>query len=159
MRKVDDHYEYIEMYSTRILDSDYIPETEEDQELFKATNDYMLSVFDKKLMTSQATAAIHALAKKPYPAQKIWKSVRKHNEESTTASMQSSQLITYLTGVKWNSPEYRWKGGSEAFIRHYCDKIREYEDMNTPDIFSNDFKLNLLQETISTHPQAHPADG
>ena len=113
----------------------------------------MLSVFNKKLTMRQATAAIHKLAKKPYPAQKIWKRVHKHNKKSTTALMQASTLMAYLTSVKWNSPEYRWKGGSEAFIRHFCDKIREYKDMNTPGIFSNEFKLNLLQETISTHPE------
>ena len=46
------------MYLTRT----YVPQTKEDEELFKATNDYMLSVFDKKLMTSQATQVIHELA-------------------------------------------------------------------------------------------------
>ena len=116
--------------STRVLDSDYIPETEDEQELFKATNDYMLSVFDKKLTTSQATAAIHKLAKKPYPAQKIWKSVREHNEASTTAAMQSSPLMAYLTSIKWNSPEYRWKGGSASIhpsLLRQDSRVRRYE--------------------------------
>jgi len=95
----------------QVLDPNYKPTTPEDTRLFQKMNDYMLMVFDTKFTTSQAKQAIQELTTEDYPAQKIWAKVKDHQEKSTGASMEASDLLSYLSTVKWASGDYRWTDG------------------------------------------------
>ena len=135
-----------------ILDPDYDPKKDEAKLLFKYQNDFMLSVFDKKLQTDQAKEAIRQHCNSKYPAQLIYKTVKAHAEKGTGAQIESHRLLGYLTTVRWGSPTLHWNSGCEAFVRHYKDKIRTYEKDKKTAPFPDDIKLVMFQNALSGHP-------
>ena len=137
---------------SNILDPKYKPRTDEDKELFRYQNDFMLAVFDKKLKTDQAKEAIRKHCDSTYAAQLVYAEVKAHSERGTGAQIESHRLLGYLTTVRWGSATLRWNSGCEAFVRHYKDKIREYEKGKKTAPFPDDIKLVMLQNAIATHP-------
>ena len=136
----------------KVLDPEYKPKTPEDKLLFKKINGYMLMVFDLKFSTSQAKQAIQALSKKEeYPAQKVWAKVKEHQEKSTGASMEATDLLSYLSTVKWASGDYRWTDGVESFVRYFTNKLDEHDRLSDCS-FTDELKITLLINATSTHP-------
>ena len=111
----------------------------------------MLIVFDLKFSTSQAKQAIQALSKKEeYPAQKIWTKVKEHQEKSTGTSMEATDLLSYLSTVKWASGDYRWTDGVESFGHYFTNKLDEHDRLSNCS-FTEDLKITLLINAMSTH--------
>ena len=136
-----------------VLDPDYVPRTEEQKAVYTKKNEYMMMVFVNKLSSSnQASQAIQQLGNELYPAQKIWARVKEHNEKSTGADMDASDLLTYLTSVRWGSTEYRWTEGVEAFARYFNNRLDEHERLKGQ-YFADDMKITLLANAIKSHPE------
>ena len=138
---------------TNILNPDYKPTTVDEKELFKRQNQYMISVFDKKLQTDQAKETMRMHKNAEYQAQLVLRDIKKYGEESTTASIASSKIMEYLVSAKWGSPTTRWKGGATGYVRYWKEQCRCYEEMTGIDPFPDRTKITMLQSAVSTLPE------
>ncbi len=138
---------------SNILNPNYKPSDDQDIELFKRQNQFMLAVFDKKLRTDKAKEAVRQHYSKPNAAQLIFRDVKAHAEEGTGAQIDSHRLLGYLTTVRWGSPTLRWTGTTEAFVRHWRDKVRQYENVSDQTPFGDPLKMVMLQNAVAEHPE------
>jgi len=138
---------------SNILDSTYCPRTDEEKSLFVCQNDFMLSVFDKKLKTDKAKEAIRQHCKSKYVAQKIFADIKAHAEQGTAAKIDSQRIIKYLTTVQWGSPTFRSTSGAEAFVHHYKDKLLTYKESKGGSPFMPDIKIVMFQNAVATLPE------
>ncbi len=126
-----------------VLDSSYIPLTPEEKELFKEKQTYMFAVFEKTLLTDQGKAFVREFEKHS-DAQSIYLRIREHALTSTKASIEASEILTYITSCKLGegSP---WRGPTHSFVLHWQNQVRLYEaQVATDEYFSPGQKKNML---------------
>jgi len=87
-----------------VIDTKYIPPSPQEEQLFEHQNNFLMSVFEKKLQPDMAKAAVRRHFKDRFGAQLVYAEVKKHAEKGTAAKIDSQNILTYLTGVKWGSP-------------------------------------------------------
>ena len=75
-----------------------------------------------------------------YDAQAVFKGISIHAKDSTQASIDTADLLSYITTIKLH--ESKWRGGTHAFVLHWCDKLRLYEELvDQSDHFTSNVKL------------------
>ena len=129
-----------------VLDSNYTP-TEAEKPLFRRKQDYLYSVLNRILKTDQGKSAVRA-HEDNRDAQAVYRSVKKHCEKSTKASIQRSDILTYLTQARLGDGS--WKGTTYGFILHWTGQVEAYEkDAETPEEkFSPSLKMTMLQNSV-----------
>jgi len=131
-----------------ILDPGHVPVTQDDKDLFQEKQKYMFAVFDRTLLTDTGKALVHE-HENDFDARKIYLEIVKFYLKSTKASLDSSNLLSYITSVRLGSG--MWKGSTYNFILHWQDQIRLYEkQVSTTDHFSDGQKRVMLQNAV--HP-------
>jgi hypothetical protein len=83
-----------------------------------------------------------------YDAQKVYAGLITNASKSTKAAMDSTDLLSYyITSVQLGHGT--WKGTTHAFILHWENQLRKYEQMNPPtDHFSDGQKRTMLENTV-----------
>jgi len=121
-----------------ILDPSHVPVTQDDKDLFKEKQKYMFAVFDHTLLTDTGKALV-CKHENDFDAQKVYAKIVKFYLKSTRASLDSSNLLSYITSVCLGSGI--WKGSTFSFILHWQDQVCLYE-MQVPatDHFSDGHK-------------------
>ena len=76
-----------------VLDSKYVPRTQEDKDLFDEKQKFMYSVFEDYLQTDKGKYYVRLYAKN-YDAQAVYKGLSHYATSSTQASLDSSALLT-----------------------------------------------------------------
>jgi hypothetical protein len=72
-------------------------------------------------------------------------------EQSVSAELTASTILTYITSVKLD--DGKWRGTSKDFIIHWCEQVRLLESLTKPeDHFGDTVKTHLLQNTIDGVP-------
>ena len=135
---------------SEVIDTTYVPITEEDRLLFAEKQKYMYSVFERTLRTDTGKALVRRF-EHSYDAQRIYKHLADHALRSTAASVSSSHVLAYVTSVRIDTAN--WTGGTYSFILHWQEQVRLYETM-TPSHshFTDELKKTLLQSVV--HPMA-----
>ena len=129
-----------------ILDSNYTPMTPEDTDLFEEKQKCMYSVFEKTLQTDHGKAFVREHTD-DYDAQEVFKKISKHYKESMAASLEASNLLSYITTTKIDN--VTWKGTTEAFILHWKEQMRLYESLvPVCERFSCNQKKSLLESAV-----------
>ena len=83
-----------------------------------------------------------------FDAQAIFKKLSNHAKTSTQASIDTADLLSYITSVKLHNTN--WRGTTNAFILHWCDKVRVYESLvPLSDHFTGNVKLIMLQNAVA----------
>ena len=136
-----------------VFDPTYTPATAADRAIFDEKLKFIYSVFEDKLRTDMGKYFVrqHEL---DYDAQKIFKKLQDHARVSTQASIDTADLLSYITSVKLH--DSKWRGTAHSFILHWCDRVRAYEDMiSTSDHFSDHVKMTMLQNTVTGVSELH----
>ena len=130
-----------------VLQPNYTPVSAEDTELFDEKQKYMYSVFDKVLQSDRGKAFVRA-HEADYNAQSIYIKLVDYYTKSVKASLDSSNLLSYITSTKIDSSA--WKGTAEGFILHWQEQVRLYESLVDPsDHFSDAQKRTMLENALA----------
>ena len=100
---------------SEVLDSSYVPQTQEEKELFKEKQKYMYAVAVIILQTDIGIEQV-GTHEKILDAQKVFSSVLNHYLKSRTADIDSSDVLTYITSAKLD--DGRWNGKPVGFLTH-----------------------------------------
>ena len=129
-----------------VFDTSYVPKTKEEKSRFEAKQEFIYSVFQEKLQTDIGKHLVR-LYYGTTDARQIYKELLEHAKVSTHASLESSNLLAYITNVRVH--KISWKGTYHSFILHWCDKLRLYEELiPIEDHFTDNIKMNMLQNTV-----------
>ena len=86
-----------------------------------------------------------------YDAQSFYAELVLYSKESTQVSIEAGNILSYLTTVELH--KIIWKGTYPAFILHWVNKQRLYEEMvPLQDHLTNNVKKALLQNTVMEVP-------
>ena len=135
-----------------IIDTSLKPPTDGPRAtLFRLQNRYMFSVFAKTLKTDFGKFLIR-MHSPTFDAHTIFCQLVKHAQESTTASINASALLAYITSIRLGDGE--WTGPSESFILHWQDQVRKYEMLvDITERFSDAVKRSMLRNAVSNIPE------
>ena len=107
----------------------------------------MYSVFEEKLQTDMGKYYVRQ-HDADFDAQAIFESLSTYAKKSTQASIDTADLLSYITTIKLH--DSTWRSGAHAFVLHWCDKLRVYEDLvPQSDHFTDNVKLIMLQNTVT----------
>ena len=130
-----------------ILDPTYKANTAEEKAILDQKQRYMYAVWAKTLLTDKGKSLVRK-HKKDYNAQQIHTDLLAHVQKSTKASVESSQLLTYITSTRLGTGS--WRGSSHSFILHWQNQIRKYEQLvPDKDCFSNTIKRTMLENAVA----------
>lgn len=83
-----------------------------------------------------------------FDAQKIYEKLQANATKSTQATIDTEELLVYLTSTKLNKTQ--WRGTHHAFVLHWCDQLRKYEGLiDKNDRFTSNVKIIMLQNAVS----------
>ena len=130
---------------SEVLNPKYEPQDDAEKQLFDEKQKYMFAVFEKNLLTDQGKSLVREYADN-YDAQRIYSELRSYSLESTKASLDSSNLLTYITSIRLG--DGRWKGSMHAFILHWQDQVRKYESIEPDNIFGDKMKRTMIENAV-----------
>ena len=131
----------------------YKPKTTEERDLFIEKQKFIYSVFDECLLTDMGKALVRWY-ESTFDAQKIYEELEKDATTSTQATIDTTELLTYLTSTKLGKTP--WNGTYHAFILHWCEQLRKYEGLiDKTDHFTANVKMIMLQNAVSHIPRLH----
>jgi hypothetical protein len=134
-----------------VLDPLFVPTTPDDIELFIERQKFMYAVFEKNLLTDKGKALVR-LYGSTFDAQQVYKDISAYAKSSTMASMEASNLLTYITSARLG--DGTWKGKAHGFILHWQDQIRQYElILPTSDHLSSSMKRTMLENAVAKVPE------
>ena len=131
----------------QVLDPTYVPSTHEERELFLEQQKFMYAVFEKTLLTDKGKALVRQY-QHTFDAQMIYKELSTYAMLSTKATMNASNLLSYITTTMLG--DGKWKGTTHGFVLHWQDQVRKYHDLNPQNSLSQDLQCTLLQNAV--HP-------
>ena len=132
-----------------VLDPNYVPTTIYEILLFEQKQKFKYAVFENTLLTDKGKALVR-LHQHTHDAQSIYKELLAYAQQSTKASMNASNLLSYISTTRLD--DGKWKGTTHAFILHWQDQVRKYHDLNPQQVLLDDFLKTLLQSAV--HPIA-----
>ena len=134
-----------------ILDETYMPSTTEEQELFEKQQLYMYSVLMKIVKVDEGKAILRK-EKASLNAQNVYAELRKQALKSTAATLNAMDYMQYITSAKLG-PKSTWVGTTSAFLNHWMNQVKKYDDMGDPnDTISDVMKLAMVQNTVRYIP-------
>ena len=134
-----------------ILEPGYTPPPDQ-QLVFTEKQKFMYAVFERTLLTDYGKAFVRQYAP-TFDAQAIYEDLCIYCQKSTKASLDSSNLMAYITSAKLGDGQ--WKGTASAFILHWEDQVRKFESlMSDPhDHFTDGQKRAMLQNSVHNIPE------
>ena len=134
-----------------VLDPAFIPPTGAESELFAEKQKFVYAVFEKVLMTDKGKALVRNHSSN-FDAQKIYADLCSYSQSSTGATMEASNLLTYITSTRYGDGS--WKGTAHGYILHWQDQIRKYEQIiPISDHFSTSIKRAMLENAVGQYPE------
>ena len=85
--------------ATEVLDETYVPKTADDIALFSEKQKYLYAVLESKVLTDQGKAIIRE-HEGDFNAQLVYQKIKAYHLMSTTAKMESSVILSYITSAK-----------------------------------------------------------
>jgi hypothetical protein len=106
----------------------------------------MYAVFECTLQTDQGKAYVHQ-HERDFDAQQVYASLHTYSVTSTKATLDTSNLLSYITAAKL--ADGNWKGTAHSFILQWQDKVRLYEkQVPTDEHFSGRMKRIMLENAV-----------
>ena len=118
-----------------------------DRLLFNENNKFMYTVFAEVSLIDKRKSLVRS-NELHWDAQKIREELLAHAETSTKLSVESAQILTYITNA--NPGDGTWKGSTEAFILHWQNQIRKYDSLVIYGYrMSDSIKHTMLEDAVS----------
>jgi len=131
----------------KVLNLEYVPPPSQES-LFKAKQKYLYATFERVLQTDKGKSLVWTY-EEDLDAQQIFKELCEDALRSTWSSIDSSQLLSYITSVKVSDSQ--WNRTTHGFILHWQEQVRLYESLVDPSAhFNNGQKIRMLQNAV--HP-------
>ena len=118
---------------SEVLDSKYKPKNKEEELLFKLKQEYMYAVFEKTLLTDKGKSFVRQ-HEGDADAQAIYRKLKAHYLSSTTAAIDASRLLSYITSAQIN--DGHWRGDTHCYILHWQDQVRLLKPWLIPQVTS-----------------------
>lgn len=84
----------------------------------------------------------------------MYKELNDHALKSTGATIDASQLLTYLTTIKLG--DEKWKGDTESFILHFKNQVQKYNEYaDKTDTLPESLQMSLLQIAVHLIADLH----
>lgn len=130
-----------------ILDPDYTLLGQEVTDIFILKQEYMFAVFPDILLTDKGKALVrdhHHIDN----AQLVYKHLLAHATASTKASVESVDLLPYITSAE--DDDGTWRGCTENFILHWLEQVRQYDEITRPQpAFNDEIKRVMLENAVT----------
>jgi len=112
-----------------------------DKELFAEKQKYMFAVFERTLLTDIGKSFVQD-HEGDGDAREVYKAVVDYYLKSTKASLDSADLLSYITSIHLGSGF--WKGPTHSFILHWQDQVCMYEkQVSVMEYFSSDQNVSF----------------
>ena len=129
-----------------VLDPEYIPLTPEDRDVFKHKQKFLFTVFLETLLTDKGREITrsHAIDK---DAQAVFKELDAFYTTTVVGRDKLTQLMQYITNARLG--DGTWNGTTHAFILHYQEQIRLYNQYADPgERLTESLQESLLQNAV-----------
>jgi hypothetical protein len=134
-----------------VINGNYNPSTQEEIEVFQCQQEYMYSVFLLTMQTDFGKRLVRQ-HENTQDAQTIFSEYVKYYSDSIKAELESTKVYEYLANTRLG--DGTWKGTYHAFILHYTDHFRKYDNMQTTaELIPPKTKHRLLENAVSQIPQ------
>ena len=138
--------------TNNVLDSDYLPTTQEEIELFGSHNRFMYTVFSECVQTAKGKICIRAHSKS-MDGQATYKDLKKAYNDSISVSLVSASLRADLVT---NRLENSYKKSSESFLMAWSHKIMDLECIENEMVPDKDKRI-WLTTALSGHKELNNA--
>jgi len=118
-----------------VFDPSYKPKGPEAIALFHEKQKFICSAFVDTLKTDLGKLLVRE-HESTSDAQEIFRKLLIDAKTSTRAVLDADAVLAYLTTTKLHNCE--WKGSTCAFIIHWCDQLRQYDDQTPLALFTQD---------------------
>ena len=123
-----------------------IPWNRDEKELFLEKQNYIYSVFEDKIQTNMGKYLVRKF-EGTFDAQNIYAELEEYTKESTQASIESANILGYITTVKLH--KIAWKDTYHSLILHWVNKMQLYIEMvPLADHLTNPVKKAMLEITV-----------
>ena len=133
-----------------VLDHSYVPMTQEDKDLFEAQQTYLYNVLDNCVFTDRGKEIVRTYYDTS-DAQKVYEEICILHKESTSAKLDTSNNLSYLTSMQLGDGS--WKGTAVGFLTNWHEKVRIYNDQNPNETLSAPLKRILLENAVRPIPE------
>ena len=101
-----------------MLEPTFAPSSTGEAEIFGEKQKFVYAMFEKVLLTDKGQALVrnHSFT---FDAQKIYAELCVYAQSSTGATMEASNLLTYITSTRYGDGS--WKGNAHGYILHWQD--------------------------------------
>ncbi len=131
---------------SEILNEDYFPFDEDEEELFQEKQKYMYAVFHDILQTDMGKTIVRKY-KETGDARQIYLEYLDYGMKSTQALIAASETLTYLTTARLGTGQ--WNGTYEAFILHWLKQYEEWVKLQPQgSVMTDTFKRTLLENAV-----------
>jgi hypothetical protein len=100
-----------------VIDPDYVPNTEKEQELLTLKNNFMFAVWATKLLTPASKRSVRR-HRVTGDAQAVWKEIRDDALKTTRASLQCDTIHSFLTTNKYS--DRSWKSSARTDLIYWA---------------------------------------
>ena len=138
--------------TSNVLNSDYVPNTQEEIELFGSHNRFMYTVFTECVQTSKGKICIRAHSKS-MDGQATYKDLTKAYTDSISVSLVSASLRADLVT---NRLDNSYKKSSESFLMGWSHKIMDLESIENSMVPDKDKRI-WLTTALSGHKELSSA--
>ena len=129
-----------------VLDSNYMPSTQKEYDIFEIKQKFMYSVFNRIIQVDIGKSIVRK-HKRDNDAQSVYKELLDEATNSTSAQIKIMKLTETLTSMKLDS---KWKSTTVGFLTFWSDQLRKLEDMtDTADHYSDAVKRRMLENAVS----------
>jgi hypothetical protein len=130
-----------------LLQPKFSPVRIEGSNLFAEKQKFMYAIFERTLLSDKGKSLVR-LHLNDYNAQKLYTALCEYSLQSAKASIDSRDLLQYITLNRLG--DGTWKGSTHAYILHWQDQVRRYEDLvPSGDHFSGGQKKAMIKNAVA----------
>ena len=126
-----------------LIDEDFNPTN---KDLDKLQMNWLYKVMQDVFVAGSAKAIVTAHIEDK-DTRAIWKEICETLKTNMTSELKSQTILTYLSSTRLN--DGKWRGTEEAYVLHYQQQVRLYNEMMGVNGLSDIQSVNMLQVAVS----------
>ena len=131
-----------------VLDAKYVPHSPDEIALFERKQSFMFYVFVDNLLTNTGKNLVRKY-QDTYDAQSIYVELTEHCTKSIAATLDASDLLTWITTKKLNKED--WPGKHYSFILYWIEQVRKHNEISQDKLQESQLRI-LLENSLHATP-------
>jgi hypothetical protein len=111
-----------------VIDPNYVPTTEKEQELLTLKNNFMFAVWATKLLTPSGKQSVQR-HRATGDAQAVWREIQNDALKTTRASLQCDTIHSFLTTNKFS--DRSWKSSARNYLIYWENQADLFNQMQS----------------------------